>query len=162
MIFTSGLVSIILSVLALALCAFIWWQNRSLTQLKKIFFTGTSSVNLEDVTLQLQQRLKISEEQQELLQRQLKELKQHSEFAIQKTGLVRFNPFGDGGGNFSFCLALLDANDNGVVITSMYGREQNRIYAKKIRKGAGDSQLNEEEQKAIAMANDSLQISNKK
>jgi hypothetical protein len=143
MIFTSGLTSLIISVLALALCGFVWWQNRSLAQLKKIFFTGTKTVNLEEITLQLIQRLKISEEEQRQLKQNLKDLQQHGKFAIQKIGLVRFNPFGDGGGNFSFCLALLDARDNGIVVTSMYGREQNRIYAKKINGGQSDNQLNE-------------------
>lgn len=153
MIFTPTMASLILSVLALALGVFVWWQNRSLNRLKKNFFAGQKSLNLEDVILELRQRLEISAKHQEKLETTLKLLQQESGFMIQKTGLVRFNPFKDGGGNFSFCLAILDKHDNGVVITSMYGREQNRIYAKKIHESRSDTQLNEEEQKAISLAN---------
>jgi Protein of unknown function (DUF4446) len=66
---------------------------------------------------------------------------------------VRFNPFADGGGNFSFSLALLNDYNTGVIITSMHGRQQNRIYAKKIEKGKCDIQLTEEEQQSILIAN---------
>ena len=71
---------------------------------------------------------------------------------MQKVGVVRFNPFDDGGGNFSFSLALLDGHDNGVIITSMYGRQQNRIYTKKISQGASETALTEEEQQAMQEA----------
>jgi hypothetical protein len=146
-------ISFILSILALVLGGVVWWQNRSLHLLKKNFFAGTKAANLEDVILELRQRLEIAVKHQEKLEENLKQLQYDSGFMIQKTGLVRFNPFSDGGGNFSFCLALLDKHDNGVVITSMYGREQNRIYTKKIHEGRSDSQLNEEEQKAVDLAN---------
>lgn len=83
---------------------------------------------------------------------QLAMLQEHSTFAIQKLGVVRFNPFNDGGGNFSFSLALLDAHNTGVIITSMYGRQQNRMYTKKITNGTSESPLTEEEEQAIAQA----------
>jgi hypothetical protein len=69
---------------------------------------------------------------------------------------VRFNPFNDGGGNFSFSLALLDSHNTGIIITSMYGREQNRIYTKKIEDGKSDSPLNEEEKQAVEKANSKI------
>ena len=72
-------------------------------------------------------------------------------------GLIRFNPFNDGGGNFSFALALLDAHNTGVIITSMYGREQNRVYTKKIVEGECENQLTDEEIQAIELANSKFQ-----
>jgi hypothetical protein len=147
------IISIILSILALGLAGFACWQNYALAQIKKSFFGGTKPLDIENTILQLRQRLDITVDEQAVLDQNLKQLQYTSGFMAQKIGLVRFNPFKDGGGNFSFCLALLDAHDNGVVVTSMYGREQNRIYAKKIQSGRGDTQLNEEEEKAIASAN---------
>lgn len=38
---------------------------------------------------------------------------------LQHIGLVRFNPFADAGGDQSFSVALLDANNSGVVISSL-------------------------------------------
>ena len=72
---------------------------------------------------------------------------------FQKMGFVRFNPYGDTGGNQSFCLTLLDQNDNGIVMTSLHSREQTRIYAKPIANGKEDSiQFSKEESEAISRA----------
>jgi len=74
---------------------------------------------------------------------------------IRRTGLVRFNPFSDAGGDQSFSLALLDDRKNGVVISSLYGREINRVYAKPIENGSSTYQLSDEEKEAIARATSS-------
>ena len=51
-----------------------WWQNRSLHLLKKNFFAGTKAANLEDVILELRQRLEIAVKHQEKLEENLKQL----------------------------------------------------------------------------------------
>jgi hypothetical protein len=73
-------------------------------------------------------------------------------WSLQKVGTVRFNPFSEVGGDQSFSIALLDGNDTGIVITSLYSREGNRVYAKPIKKGSSKYQLSEEEKKAIEKA----------
>lgn len=71
---------------------------------------------------------------------------------IQKVGLVRFNPFGDTGGDQSFAMALLDGNDSGVVILGLHGRETTRIYVKDIKNGVAEHSLSKEETQAIEKA----------
>jgi hypothetical protein len=71
---------------------------------------------------------------------------------IQKVGLIRFNPFKELGGDHSFSLAVLDGEDNGVVITSLHTRDRTRVYMKAIKKGKGDIELSEEERKALVKA----------
>lgn len=71
---------------------------------------------------------------------------------IQKVGLVRFNAFTDIGGDQSFALALLDGKNKGVVISSLYGRNEARVYAKQVEGGQSAYPLSEEEQKALSMA----------
>jgi hypothetical protein len=146
-------ITLILSVLALFGALYSIWQITSLNRLRKGFFAGSRGVDLQDVIESLQRELSDSRGHTEALEKILLELKDSSSFAVQKLGLVRFNPFNDGGGNFSFSLALLDAHNTGVIFTSMYGREQNRIYTKKIDNGKCEIQLTEEEQQAIAIAN---------
>lgn len=51
---------------------------------------------------------------------------------IQKLGFVRYNPFGNTGGDQSFCLCLLDEHDNGILVTSLHTRQQTRLYTKEI------------------------------
>jgi len=73
---------------------------------------------------------------------------------LRRVGLVRYNPFsGTGvGGDQSFVLALLNENNDGVVISSLYGREMSRVYAKLIKNGKSTYQLTAEETQAIAEA----------
>lgn len=69
---------------------------------------------------------------------------------IQKIGLVRFNPFKDTGGDQSFILALVDAEETGVVISSLHTRTGTRWYAKGISRGRGiEHELSKEEQEAL-------------
>lgn len=72
--------------------------------------------------------------------------------AVQHVGLVRFDAFEDMGGRLSFSAALLDARGDGVVITSINGRQDTRCYAKEIRGGTSIHNLSDEEEQAIREA----------
>jgi Protein of unknown function (DUF4446) len=72
--------------------------------------------------------------------------------AFQRLGLVRYNPFEETGGNQSFALALLDANGDGWVLSSLHARTGTRIYAKSIAGGRSEAALSEEESAAIRQA----------
>ena len=64
--------------------------------------------------------------------------------------LVRYNPFGEVGGDQSFILCLLDKTNSGVIITSLHTRDSTRVYAKAIKNGSCDTQtLSKEETKAL-------------
>lgn len=149
----SPTITLILAALALILSGYCVWQITAFNKLKKAFFAGSKALSLESVIYSLKQELQNSRQHEEALEQALTELKNKVTFAVQKVGLVRFNPFNDGGGNFSFSLALLDAHNTGIIITSMYGREQNRIYTKKVEKGKCEIKLTEEEEQAIEKAN---------
>lgn len=86
------------------------------------------------------------------LSEELENLKKESKFNFQKFGIVRFNPFSEVGGDQSFSIALLDGSDNGVVITSLYTREGNRVYGKPIKAGISEYLLSAEEKEAIEKA----------
>jgi len=47
--------------------------------------------------------------------------------------VVRFNPFSEVGGDQSFSIALMDGNNDGFMITALYTRDGNRVYAKPIQ-----------------------------
>jgi hypothetical protein len=73
--------------------------------------------------------------------------------SIHKIGLIRFNPFGDIGGDQSFSVALLDGKDCGFIISSLHTKEGTRVYAKPIKDGESQKyQLTEEEKQAIKIA----------
>ena len=72
--------------------------------------------------------------------------------AVQRVALIRYDAFEDVGGRLSFSCALLDERGDGVVITSINGRQDTRVYAKPVYRGASDHNLSEEEVEAIREA----------
>lgn len=74
------------------------------------------------------------------------------ETCFQKVGVMRYNPFQEVGGAQSFSIALLDAKNNGFVITGLFTREGNRIFAKPIESGQSTYLLSNEEREAIKKA----------
>jgi hypothetical protein len=72
--------------------------------------------------------------------------------AIQRIGLVRFNPFEDTGGNQSFALALTDASGTGFIVSSLHSRTGTRVYAKAVSEGRSEGALSAEETEALRVA----------
>lgn len=72
--------------------------------------------------------------------------------SVQKIGFLRFNPFSETGGDNSFALTLLDRNNNGVIISSLYTREGVRVYAKSIEAGTPKYPLSKEEEASLEQA----------
>ena len=74
------------------------------------------------------------------------------EGAVRRVGLIRYDAFEDVGGRLSFSCALLDERGNGVVVTSINGRQDTRVYAKPIAEGKSAYNLSVEEEEAIKQA----------
>ena len=72
--------------------------------------------------------------------------------ALQRVGIVRYNPFEETGGNQSFALALLDAEDHGIIVSSLHARSGTRVYAKAVTGGRPAGALSEEEAEALRLA----------
>jgi len=73
-------------------------------------------------------------------------------FSFQHLGVVRYNPFEETGVIQSFALALLDANGDGWVLSSLHARDVTRVYAKPLARWESTYQLTDEEKQAIALA----------
>ena len=74
------------------------------------------------------------------------------EAAVRHVGLVRYDAFEDVGGRLSFSCALLDDHGTGVVMTSINGRQDTRVYAKPVTDGRSAYNLSGEEEEAIRQA----------
>jgi hypothetical protein len=72
--------------------------------------------------------------------------------SLQHIGMVRFNPFDDTGSDQSFAIALLDDRRDGVVISSLHGRSNTRLFAKPVADGGSPHNLSDEETEAIRIA----------
>jgi uncharacterized protein DUF4446 len=79
-------------------------------------------------------------------------LEQRTRGSLQHIGLVRFNPFDDTGSDQSFAIALLDDRRDGIVISSLHGRANTRVFAKPVENGSSRHALSNEEADAIRIA----------
>ena len=125
-----------------------YWLFRLFKRLTK----GTKEGNLVKVLEGILAEEKGNKDRLEELTKQLRQLEDLSEYHIQRVGMVRFNPFKDLGGDHSFSIALLDAKDTGLVITSLHTRERTRVYVKAVKKGKAEHEFSEEEKKALNKA----------
>lgn len=89
----------------------------------------------------------------ERLQERVADLQVGYEQCYSRLGLVRFSAFPDTGSDLSFALALLTREGNGFILTSIYARDENRVYVKPVVAGRATTyRLSEEEEKAMGIA----------
>ena len=72
--------------------------------------------------------------------------------AIQHTAVVAFDAYENIGGRLSRCLALLDQNGTGIVVTLLVSRDETRWFTKEVERGQGVEQLSPEEAEAVRRA----------
>ncbi len=117
----------------------------------RTIFNGSGETE-EELKRNIIRRTAWLEAKNEELERRIEPLEAISKTSVQKVGFLRFNPFQDTGGDNSFALALLDRENNGVILSSFYTREGVRIYAKQIENGASRAALSGEEKKVLDQA----------
>lgn len=144
----------VIMLLSIAWNIYLQVQLVKIKQRQKSIFNGKNNEDLEEVIIANKQKVEKLDNDIEDLYKISEQIHKIASKGIQKVGLVRFNPFKDTGGNQSFTIALLDAANNGVVISSLYARDETRIYSKPVSSGISEFQLSEEEKQAIKKALD--------
>jgi hypothetical protein len=86
------------------------------------------------------------------LRREVAALRGEAGTALKHLALVRYDAFGDMGGQLSWSLAVLDDHGDGAVLTSIHGRNEARTYAKSVTGWTCEQQVSPEEQEAISQA----------
>ncbi len=71
---------------------------------------------------------------------------------VPRVGFVRYNSFDDVGSDLSYALALLNRDGDGVVLSSIYSREETRTYGKAVVAFKPAQESSEEERAAIGRA----------
>ncbi|MCE5200173.1 MAG: DUF4446 family protein [Armatimonadota bacterium] len=145
-----------LSALSLILLICVFSLSRRLGKANKRRSPQVASAGVEDIAEALaEQSNALTNLQMQLneVNANQKKLVEAVSKCLQTTGIVRFNAFDDVGGEQSFAFALLDKDDTGVVISSLYGRQDSRVYVKSINRGQCERALSEEERKAISLRN---------
>ncbi len=154
---TAGTPLLLLAVLAfnvllLVLCIMQSVRIKRLRKSLNRLLAGTGGTNLEEGMYRLMDEVDEVRKRQDDQQFTLNRLSQRVAGQCANVALVRYNAFDDLGSDLSFSLAIVDDAQNGVVVTSIYGRDESRMYAKPVERGESPYHLSEEERTAIRKA----------
>jgi hypothetical protein len=150
-----SLAVIALAVAVVALAAWLAMLQRSEARLRgrlRRILSDNGTMRLDEILDGQAKRIERLSGRVDALDALERELEASSRLALRKVGIVRFNPFQGSGGDQSFAIAMLDQGGTGVVISSLHGRAETRIFAKQITTGRSTHSLSDEEQQAIRAA----------
>ena len=130
----------------------------ALCKLKKLnrkfdrFMRGKDAESLEDTILSCIEKNEQIDQMNQLLREDIIGLRKNQRITYQKMGMVKYNAFREMSGDLSYALALLDQEENGFIINSVYAKEGGYSYIKEIVKGESSILLSEEEKAALEKA----------
>lgn len=116
------------------------------------FMTGSNAMSLEQEITGLFEDNKFLKITCDKNKKDIRALYKNMESAFQKIGIVKYDAFRQMGGQLSFCLALLNENNDGFIINSVHSTEGCYSYTKEIKNGESDISLGEEEKRALEIA----------
>lgn len=152
MVFLFSIQFLLIVVLFIIVIALIF-QFKKRKRLFQRLMEGTRRENLEQLLERLITENGQLKEDQAIFLKKFEGLAKEVSMKKSNIGFVRFNAFDLEGSDLSFSLAMVDDYLNGFVLTSIYGRDESRIYAKPLSKGVSEYQLSPEEQEAVNRVN---------
>lgn len=153
----SNLHYILLAMTAMILLALIVFVNINIKMAKinrryRKMMQGSDGANLERLLISHIEEVRQAVDEVKKLSETCQRMEITSKACIQKIGIIRFNAFEDTGSDLSYSIALLDGNNNGVILSSIFGRNESRAYAKPVVAGQSSYFLTGEEKQALESA----------
>ena len=127
----------------------------SINRMKKTynkFMKGKNAKSLENEIMGLFEDNKFIKASVEKNKKDIRTLYRNMESTLQKVGIIKYDAFQQMGGSLSFCLCLLDENNNGFILNSVHSTEGCYSYTKEIIEGKCKIDLGKEEEEALKMA----------
>jgi hypothetical protein len=154
------LLSFALSLAAIITAMLLYMRQRRLLKRYQALLNGPIGADLEQLLLDQMKAIEQNRAEVQNLLAVTAPLLKAAPGNLQKVGVVRFNAFPDTGSDLSFAIAILDGRNNGVVLSSLFGRSESRIYAKPIQGGISTYPLSDEEREALRQADTPLHDGN--
>ena len=98
----------------------------------------------------------VNEKSDAVLLSRLANCENDSHISLKKVGIVNFDAFDDVKGHLSFSIALLNGNNDGFILTSLYGHNSCNTYVREITEGETPVKLLNEEKSALEKAKNTL------
>ncbi len=139
----------VLALLLLLLTINLYMKVNYMKKRYRKMMTGADGSNLERMLIGHINEMKAVAEENERIKQENERLDALLQLAITRVSVVRFRAFDDMGSDLSYAVALLDSHNNGVILTSIFGREDSRSYVKPVENGTSTYALMAEEQQAL-------------
>ena len=143
---------IALVVVLIALVIFLLVKYDSLQKSYDNFMKGRNGNSLEEVLIRVVDDNKKVKQQCKNNIDAILDMKKEIKHCYKKMGIVRYDTFNENSGKLSFVLALLDENDNGILLNSIHSSNGSYQYLKTISNGVCELTLSEEEDAALEQA----------
>ena len=120
----------------------------------KRMMEGSEGESIEQMLAAHTQAVNDVSDWQQKTEQKLSSLEELIKSSITRNAVVHFDAFEKTGQGLSWCVAMLDRNNNGVIFSSICGQESERSYVKPIEDGrvAANYKLSREEEQALAQA----------
>lgn len=116
------------------------------------FMKGKDAQSLEKEIVGLYEDNKFLKNMVDNNKRDIRQLYKQLAKAFQKVGIVKYDAYQQMGGLLSFSIALLDEDNNGLIINSVHSTEGCYTYTKEIHRGECNIELSNEEKVALEQA----------
>jgi hypothetical protein len=146
---------LVLLFLIILLGLLLMFTYRRVARLRKTYgalLVSAEGKDLGELLSMYVEQMRLAASKADQLAKTSEQLERELQDSIQRVGLIRFDAFEGTGGEQSFALALLNAQGDGVVVSSLQGRAESRLYAKPVKKWDSAYNLSVEEKEAIAQA----------
>ena len=139
----------VLLIITYAIMINLWLDLSYMKKKYKKMMAGVDGGNLERLINGHVDEVNSVVSEQKQLNKELERLDEILKKAITRIAVVRFDDFNNMSSDLSYCVAMLDSNNNGIVISGIFGREDSRTYVKPIVDGVSTYKLTQEEEKAL-------------
>lgn len=113
---------------------------------------GKDARSLEKEIIALHEDNKFLKNMTDTNKKDIRDLNKRFAKAFQKIGLVKYDAYQQMGGLLSFSLALLDEDNNGLILNSVHSTEGCYTYTKEVVYGECKLELSNEEKVALDQA----------
>ena len=142
--------SLVILVIILVILVFVLLKATTRVENKyRKFMRGVNNKNLEDLVISYLDKVDEVKKQSDSMKETYGDMDKRTKSCLQKLSMKRYRAFDNVGSDLSYSIALLNYDNDGVVLTSIYGRNESTTYAKPIDKGISRYDLSEEEQQVL-------------
>lgn len=146
------LVLVILTIILIILNIVSLVKISNLKKRLRKFMKGKDARSLEKEIIALHEDNKFLKNSTDTNKKDIRDLNKRFAKAFQKIGIVKYDAYQQMGGLLSFSLALLDEDNNGLILNSVHSTEGCYTYTKEVVYGECKLELSNEEKVALDQA----------